>query len=139
MNACRFSNSFSNRGRFAAMMVLPALLCACGGGELYVPGPPPDIALTTSVRDARRGDPVELSAAVTASNGIDYVSFYRLEYGQPVLLGTVTRPPARWDTMVPFNVSDRVTYFATVCDFEGFCTSSYTQTVWVFPVVYDGR
>ncbi len=128
-----YPTGWTNLARRFLALALPALLCACGGGDLYVPGPPPDIALTTSVTDARRGEVVQLSAAVTASNGIDYVSFYRVDYGQSVLLATISHPPARLDTVVPFNVGDRVVYFARVCDLEGFCTSSYAETVWVYP------
>ena len=119
--------------RSLVLVILLALLSACGGGDYDLLGPPPDIALTTSVTDARRGDVVQLSAAVTASNGVDYVSFYRIDYGQSVLLGSVIRPPARWETVVPFNAGSSVTYFARVCDLEGYCTSSYAQTVWVYP------
>lgn len=128
-----YQNGLTDVTRRFLALALPTLLCACGGGELYIPGPPPDIALTTSVTDARRGDVVQLSAAVTASNGIDYVDFYRIDYGQSVLLGTVSHPPARLDTVVPFNAGDRVAYFARVCDLEGYCTSSYAETVWVYP------
>jgi hypothetical protein len=113
---------------------LLAVLAGCGGGAyVEIAGPPPDISVATSVTSAQRGDPLQLVAAVSASNGIDYVSFYRIDFGGPVLLGTVSGPPANWDTSVPFNAAGSVTYFASVCDLLGYCTSSVAVTVFVYP------
>jgi hypothetical protein len=110
------------------------LLSACGGG-VYIDdtGPPPDISLATSTPYAQRGQPVQLVAAVNASNGVDYVNFYRIDFGSPVLLGTVYQPPAKWATAVPINAGNWVDYFARVCDQAGYCTNSTVESVAVGP------
>lgn len=116
-----------------AMAVL-ALAAGCGGG-VYVEldGPPPEISMTTSVTDATRGQPVQLAAAVSAANGLNYVSFYRVDFGNSVLLGSVSNTQPRWDTAIPINAGGRVIYFAQACDQAGYCTSSSAQTVFVYP------
>ncbi len=110
------------------------LTSGCGGG-VYVetPGPPPEITLTTSVTDAVRGQPVQLAAAISASNGLDRVDFYRVDFGRSVLLGSVYNAQPRWDTSIPVNAGSQVTYFAQACDLAGYCTSSRPQTVFVYP------
>lgn len=118
---------------FLALAVL-ALASGCGGGVYAeLNGPPPEIALTTSVTDAARGQPVQLAAAVSAANGIDHVNFYRVDFGNSVLLGSVRDTQPRWDTAIPINAGSRVTYFAQACDQAGYCTSSSAQTVYVYP------
>lgn len=116
-----------------ALTVL-ALATGCGGG-VYVEldGPPPEVSLTTSVTDASRGQPVQLAAAVSAANGLNYVSFYRVDFGNSVLLGSVNNMQPRWDTAIPINAGSRVIYFAQACDQAGYCTSSVAQTVFVYP------
>ena len=111
-------------------------LAGCGGG-IYIDGgdywgPPPEISLAAAPTNAFRGDPVQLVAAITASNGIDYVIFYRLDPGATVRLGSVSRPPAQWDTRVPINAGPTVSYYATVCDLAGLCTNSAAVTINVF-------
>ena len=115
-------------------MALLALATGCGGG-VYVEldGPPPEISMTTSVTDAMRGQPVQLAAAVSAANGLDCVSFYRVDFGNSVLLGSVRSTQPRWDTAIPINAGSRVIYFAQACDQAGYCTSSNAQTVFVYP------
>jgi hypothetical protein len=119
----------------AAWWLAPlVLLGACGGGA-YIDdtGPPPDISLAASTPYAQRGQPVQLVAAVNASNGVDYVNFYRIDFGSPVLLGTVYQPPAKWATAVPINAGNWVDYFARVCDQAGYCTNSTVESVAVGP------
>ncbi len=111
---------------------LLALLAGCGGGAyVEIDGPPPDISLAASSNYAVRGQALQLVAAVSASNGIDSVDFYRIDYGQSVLLGSVYQPPAKWNTAVPINAGSTVAYFARVCDQAGYCTSSAVETVGV--------
>lgn len=124
--------------RSLGALALAALagLAGCGGG-IYIDGgppsgPPPEIALAAAPTNAFRGDPVQLVAAVTASNGIDYVVFYRLDPGATVRLGSVSRPPAQWDTRVPINAGPTISYYATVCDSAGLCTNSAAVTINVF-------
>ena len=118
---------------FLGLAVL-ALASGCGGG-VYVEldGPPPEIVLTTSVTDAALGQPVQLAAAVSAANGIDHVDFYRVDFGNSVLLGSVRNSQPRWDTAIPINAGSRVIYFAQACDQAGYCTSSSARTVYVYP------
>lgn len=120
--------------RLAAAAAVLAGLASCGGG-VYVDsvGPPPDISLAVSPTVAQRGQPLQLVAAVSASNGIDYVSFYRIDFGTPVLLGSVTQPPAQWVTSVPINAGSGVSYFARVRDFAGYYADSAVVTVAVYP------
>jgi hypothetical protein len=113
-----------------AATLLLATLAGCGGG-VYVEanGPPPDISLATSSNYAVRGQALQLVAAVSASNGVDSVDFYRIDFGQAVLLGSVYQPPAKWNTAVPVNAGTSVAYYARVCDQAGYCTSSAVETV----------
>ena len=98
--------------RHALVVPFLAVVAACGGGvyvDATVPeGPPPDIAITTSTEVAYRGDPIRLIGAVTASNGVDYVSFFRIDFGVAVPLETVFRPPLQLDTSIPVNTSLRL-------------------------------
>ena len=111
------------------------LLAGCGGGGAYVEieGPPPEITLTTSVTEAVRGQPVQLAAAVTAANGLDHIDFYRVDFGRSVFLGSTGPAQRRWDTAIPINAGSQVSYFAQACDLAGYCTSSRSQTIFVFP------
>ena len=119
--------------RAAAVAVLGAL-AACGGGEPADDiGPPPDVSLRVSTSVALRGEAVELRATAYASNGMDSVKFYRLDFGLPVLLATVLSPPPNWVTSVPINAGSSVTFFARACDLEGFCGDSNLVTVEVYP------
>lgn len=113
---------------------LLALLSGCGGG-VYVDaeGPPPEVSMTTSLTDAVRGQPVQLAAAVTAANGVDYVNFYRVDFGNSVLLGSIRSAQPRWDTAIPINAGRRVVFFAQACDLAAYCTSSAAQTVYIYP------
>ena len=127
VRACR-------QGAAGALLVL---LASCGGGgyvETAVPmAPPPQISLAVSPTVAQRGEPLQLVAAVTAGNGIDYVTFYRIDYGTPVVLGSVGQPPAQWITSVPVNAGSGASYFARVHDLAGYYSDSPIVTVAVYP------
>jgi hypothetical protein len=110
----------------------------CGGGvylEIDDPpyGQPPAISIAVSPDVAGRGDPIRLVAAVTADNGIDYVTFYRVDFGTSTPLGTLYAPPAQIDTRIPINAGRSVSYFARVCDRARYCTDSRSVTVDVVP------
>jgi len=109
------------------------LLTACGGGlylEVSDPyGPPPSISLSTSTAVAPRGDLIRLSAAVSAPNGIDRITFYRIDPGVSTSLGVLFGPPAQLDTPIPVNAGSSVGYWAKVCDNAGYCTESATVSV----------
>jgi len=118
------------------LLAVPAvalLLTACGGG-LYVDvsdpyGPPPSISVSTSTAVARRGDLIRLSAAISAPNGIDRITFYRIDPGVSTSLGVLYGPPAQLDTPIPVNAGSSVGYWAKVCDNAGYCTESATVSV----------
>ena len=112
-------------------------LAGCGGG-VYVDGSdpvygPPAISIAASPDVAFLGEPVRLVAAVTADNGIDYVTFYRIDFGGSTPLGTLYSPPAQLDTRIPSNAGRSVSYFARACDRAGYCTNSRAVTVAVWP------
>ena len=119
--------------RYALVVPLLAGVVACGGG-VYVDdtvpaGPPPDISIVSSSDVALRGEPIRLVGAVTASNGVDHVSFFRIDFGAATPLGTVLRPPLQWDTSIPINAGSTVSYYARACDGLGLCTNSNVVTV----------
>jgi hypothetical protein len=121
-----------------AALALAVTLAGCGGGvyvEIDDPpyGPPPAISIAVSPDVARRGDPLRLVAAVTADNGIDYVTFYRIDFGASTALATLYAPPSQLDTRVPSNAGNSVSYFARVCDRARYCTDSRAVTVDVVP------
>ena len=123
--------------RNALVVPLLAAVAACGGG-VYVdatvpPGPPPDISIASSTDVASRGEPIRLIGAVTASNGVDYVSFFRIDFGVATPLGTIFRPPLQWDTSIPINAGNTVSYYARACDAMGQCTNSLVISVNVSP------
>ena len=123
--------------RNALVVPLLAAVAACGGG-VYVdatlpPGPPPDISIASSTDVASRGEPIRLIGAVTASNGVDYVSFFRIDFGVATPLGTIFRPPLQWDTSIPINAGNTVSYYARACDAIGQCTNSLVISVIVSP------
>lgn len=125
------------RSLLAVPAVAALLLTACGGG-LYLEvgdswGPPPTISLTASSGVARRGDVIRLSAAISASNGIDRITFYRIDPGVSTTLATLNGPPAQVDTPIPMNAGSSVGYWARICDEAGYCAESATVSVSVVP------
>jgi len=120
--------------RGTTALSLAGLMAGCGGG-LYVEvsdpytGPPPTISLTASTSVARRGDLIRLSAAISAPNGIDRITFYRIDPGVSTSLGVLYGPPAQLDTPIPVNAGGSVGYWAKVCDSAGYCSESPTVNV----------
>jgi len=121
--------------RSAGVLALAVSMAGCGGGlylevsDPYGYGPPPSISLTTSTSVARRGDLIRLSAAISAPNGIDRITFYRIDPGVSTSLGVLFGPPAQLDTPIPGNVGGSVGYWAKVCDSVGYCSESATVSV----------
>lgn len=126
------------RSLLAAVPFAALLLTACGGG-VYLElgdgydGPPPTISVTASTGIARRGDIIRLSAAISAPNGIERITFYRVDPGVSTLLATLYGPPAQVDTPIPVNAGSSVTYWARICDSAGYCGESSNVTVTVTP------
>ena len=122
------------QGAAGALLVLLASCGVVGYVDAAAPvAPPPQISLAVSPTVAQRGEPLQLVAAITAGNGIDYVTFYRIDYGTPVVLGSVAQPPARWITSVPVNSGGSASYFARVHDVAGYYSDSPVVTVAVYP------
>lgn len=116
---------------FGATLACAALLAGCGGGAsvgvgigVGGDGPPPSIDLISATDAAYPNDVVDLDAAVRASNGIDTVSFYRIDGGGSTLLGTLGSPPFTWPVRMPPVGGVSVFYGATACDQAGYCTDS---------------
>jgi hypothetical protein len=108
------------------------------GGGLYVElsdpwGPPPSITVSASTDLAARGETIRLVAAISAPNGIDRITFYRIDPGVSTPLGVLHGAPAQIDTAIPLNAGRSVGYWARVCDGAGLCTDSRTVTVSVVP------
>ena len=120
----------------ALASLMLGVLAGCGGGVyIDVPiynGPPPEVALAVAPTAGSRGEAVQLAAAVTASNGVQYVSFYRIDFGFSTLLGRLSDRPFQWGTSIPIDAGSSVTYFVQACDLAGLCTSSQPVTIGVF-------
>ena len=125
-------SSVSKLARVLAGSAMLAGLAACGGDYDEV-WPAPEVSLRVSTSVAIRGEPIQLRASAYASNGMDHVRFYRLDYNGPFLLGTVWAPPPNLGTSVPINAGASVSFFARACDLEGLCTDSNVATVTVYP------
>ncbi len=123
-------------GKMSRLLVAVPMLCglaACGGGSEDT-GPPPQVSLSASASLAYRGQGLQLRASAYASNGMEHVRFYRLDYGvPPVLLGSAWSPPPNWNTAVPINAAQSVSFMARACDLEGLCSDSNIVTVSVYP------
>ena len=130
---------FVMKRRLLAVPLVAALLLAGCGGGVYLElgddydGPPPTISLSTSTGVARRGDLIRLSAAISAPNGIERITFYRIDPGVSTLLATLHGPPAQVDTPIPVNAVSSVGYWARVCDQAGYCTESATVSISIVP------
>lgn len=136
------SSSFSTRRRLRAglLAVLAATaLAACGGG-IFIgyefdgsDGVPPDVSIAVSPTTAARGEAVKLVAAASDDQGIDHVSFHRLDGNIQVRLATDCCWPYEWITSVPQTAAGSVSYFARATDFAGNQRDSNVVTVTVTP------
>jgi hypothetical protein len=118
----------------ATLVSLLALsLSGCGGGgdiEVDVTvGPPPEVSLSASAISAPPGGSLLLSASVIAANGVDHVSFYRVDSLGPTLLDIVYSPPAQSSTTIPVTAVGTVIFYAHACDLVGLCTDSAEVSV----------
>lgn len=130
------SFSLSKVARVLVGSVMLAGLAACGGGDgsgYDEVGPAPEVSLRVSASVALRGEPIQLRASAYASNGMDHLRFYRVDYDGPFLLGAVWAPPPNLGTSVPINAGASVSFFARACDLEGLCADSNIATVIVEP------
>jgi hypothetical protein len=123
--------------RSAGALLLAAVawgLAACGGG-LYIgvgdDDEAPSVSLVASASAAAAGQTVRLAAAASDDFGIEHVSFYRVDPGGTVLLGTDGTGPYEWDAVMPGTSATSVQFYARAVDGGGQVTQSDPVTVTV--------
>src|SRR4029079_5634072 len=83
-----------------------AVLSGCGGG-LFIgvddrfDDSPPSVNLATAANSVVAGQAVQFVAAASDENGVDPVSFYRLDTNGSVLLGRDFSAPYEWSVVAP--------------------------------------
>jgi hypothetical protein len=106
-------------------VAVAVLLVGCGGGITFGFGSgtfddgPPSVSLVASSSSAAPGQSVLLSAAAADASGIDIVSFFRLDPGVQVPLGTLSRPPYQLSVTVPDDGRNMMRVFARAVDNVG--------------------
>jgi len=113
------------------------LVAGCGGGVYLEFGGdddlPPVIDLSASASSARAGDSVRLAAAAADENGIDHVSFYRVDGNTAVRIGSDGSPPYEWQLLVPADGRSAVTVFARAVDYADNVAESDQLTISITP------
>jgi hypothetical protein len=122
----------------AAALAAAPLLHGCGGGVFIGFGSgfddsPPSVNLTTAATTVPAGQPVRFVAAASDENGIDHVTFYRVDAGGAVLLGRDAGEPYEWTTTAPTDGRRTLTVFARAVDNSGNTADSASVTVGVTP------
>jgi hypothetical protein len=114
-----------------------ALLAGCGGGVYlgfgwdFGDGFAPSVSLAVSPTEAAPGQVVALAAAASDFDGIDQVTFYRLDGGVATPLAGDGRAPYSLQTAIPLDASGSVSYFARAIDNSGDRADSNVVTVTV--------
>jgi hypothetical protein len=113
------------------------LVAGCGGG-VYLSwgsgdGFAPSVSLAVSPTAAAPGDTVMLAAAASDFDGIDQVTFFRLDGDVATPLSALARPPYSLETAIPLDASGSVGYFARAIDNSGDRADSKVVTVSVVP------
>ena len=113
------------------------LIAGCGGG-VYIgwgigDGFAPSVSLAVSPSAAAPGETVALAAAASDYDGIDQVTFYRLDGEVTTPLAALARPPYSLETAIPLDASGSVSYFARAIDNSGDRADSNLVTVSVVP------
>lgn len=117
--------------------VAGVLLAGCGGGVYlgfgwdFGDGFAPSVSLAVSPTEAAPGQIVSLAAAASDFDGIDQVTFYRLDGDAATPLAGDARPPYNLETAVPLDAGDSVSYFARAIDNSGDRADSNVVTVTV--------
>jgi hypothetical protein len=111
------------------------LIAGCGGGVYlgfgwdFGDGFAPSVSLALSPSEAAPGQIVTLAAAASDFDGIDQVTFYRLDGDVATPLAGDDRPPYTLETAIPLDASGSVSYFARAIDNSGDRADSNVVTV----------
>jgi hypothetical protein len=113
-------------------------LSGCGGGVFIGFGSgfddsPPSINLTTAASSVPAGQPVRFIAAASDENGIDHVSFYRIDLNGAVRLGDDPIAPYEWSVIAPTDGRSSLSVFARATDNNGNTADSPAITISVTP------
>jgi hypothetical protein len=122
----------------ALMAAVTLLLHGCGGGVFFGIGDdfddsPPSVNLTTAATSVPAGQQVRFVAAASDEDGIDQVSFYRLDGNGPVLLGSDGGAPYEWTATAPTDGRNTLQVFARAFDHFGSSADSATVAVAITP------
>lgn len=127
------------RRRTLVAMLAGLGLTACGGGISLGLGfgdvfddLAPSVSIAASAETVRPGQSVRLVAAAADENGIDSVSFFQLDRGTPVLLGSDLEAPYEWTLIAPSGAGT-VVVFARAVDRAGHWSDSATLAIVVAP------
>ncbi len=113
--------------RVRAAVGAALVLSGCGGGFFVGinigggdgDGFAPDVSIVANVGSAAPGATVQLTAAASDADGIDQVTFFRLEGADAVLLGSDDTSPYQADAQVPLDAGATVSFFARATDRSG--------------------
>jgi hypothetical protein len=128
-------SSHANRRRAWSVLCSVLLLGACGGG-LYIDfedDEPPAVELAVDRTSAQAGQTVQLTAAASDDDGIDWVFFYRLDGSVAVRVGDDGRRPYQAVAVVPSDGRSELRLFARAYDWSGNRTDSAVVSVAVTP------
>ena len=110
----------------AGLLLSGVLLAACGGGLSIGIGyggsvdfSPPSVSLVAAQTQVQAGQSVNLVAAAADENGIESVSFYRLDGSAARLLGSDGTEPFEWQALAPTDGRNSMTVFARATDRAG--------------------
>jgi hypothetical protein len=116
------------------------LLGACGGGVHIGFGfgdgfddRAPAVQLTSASTSVPAGQPVQLAAAASDENGIEHVSFFRLDGVGEVFLGRDDSAPYQINVLAPTDGRAALTVFARATDRAGNTADSAAVTIAITP------
>ncbi|WP_280153271.1 Ig-like domain-containing protein [Piscinibacter sp. XHJ-5] len=124
---------------WAALLTAAAcVLHGCGGsihfgfGDDFDDGPP-SVNLTTAAVSVQAGQTARFVAAASDEDGVDRVSFYRVDGNASVLLGSDTSAPYEWNAVAPADGRSSLQVFARAVDGFGSEADSATVSVAITP------
>jgi hypothetical protein len=109
-------------------------LSGCGGGVFVAfhagfDDDPPSISVTTAATSVPAGQTVRFVAAASDDNGVDHVSFHRVDVDGTTLLGRDFSAPYEWTAFAPTDGRTTLSVFARAVDHDGNVADSATVTV----------
>jgi len=113
-------------------------LSGCGGGVFVGFGSgfddtPPSVTLSTAATGVPAGQSASFFAAASDDDGVDHVSFYRIDVNGSTLLGRDFTAPYEWSVIAPADGRTTLTVFARAVDFSGNIADSPAITINVTP------